>query len=262
MNPKQQTWVIIALFFVLMLGFGASARAEADSISKAEFDAVQKDLESMKAALSSLHKELERISELLVQRSAQPPRPPDRVTHVNISGNPMLGNKEAPITLIDFSDYQCPYCFQFVQTTWPTLKTEYIETGKVRYVFRHFPLDQIHPHARKAAEAAHCAGDQGKYWEMHDVLFHNQKALQVEQLKTYARSLGLEAAPFETCLEHGTYTGMVEQNYNDGVAVGIQGTPGFFLGKTRSEDTIQGIAISGAQPIGAFRQAIERLLAE
>ncbi len=109
-----------------------------------------------------------------------------------------LGQPEAPVTLIEFSDYQCPFCRRFFQTTLPTLKTEYIDTGKLRYVFRDFPLDQIHPYARKAAEAAHCAGDQGKY------------------------------------------RAKVQKNYEDGGSAGVRGTPGFFVGKTRSDGTIQG----------------------
>jgi protein-disulfide isomerase len=103
---------------------------------------------------------------------------------VSLSGHPMLGHTGAPLTPIEFSDYQCPYCRRFFGTTLAALKAEYIDTGKLRYVFRNFPIDRIHPFARKAAEAAHCAGDQGQYWEMHDRLFHNPKALQVEQLRT------------------------------------------------------------------------------
>ena len=83
---------------------------------------------------------------------------------MRLADNPMLGAPEAPLTLIEFSDYQCPFCRRFAETTLPLLKRDYIETGKLRYVFRDFPLDRLHPQARKAAEAAHCAGDQGQYW--------------------------------------------------------------------------------------------------
>ena len=184
------------------------------------------------------------------------------VAMVSLSGNPMLGKKDAPLTLVEFSDYQCPFCHKFFQATLPELKTTYIETGKVRYVFRDFPLDQTHPHARKAAEAAHCAGEQGKYWEMHDLLFQNQQALEVEKLKAHARSLQLESAAFDACLEQGKYTDKVQKNYEDGAAAGVRGTPGFFLGKTGTDETMQGTLISGAQPLAVFRQAIESLLRE
>lgn len=214
-----------------------------------------------KHSLESMKKELELIRQVLIQRS-EPIQPTPTVANVSLSGSQILGNKDAPITLIEFSDYQCPYCSQFAQTTLPAIKADYIDTGKVRYVFRDYPLDQIHPYARKAAEAAHCAEDQGKYWEMHDALFKNREALQVEQLKAYARALGLDAVTFDHCLEQGKYASTVQKNYEDGIAAGVQGTPGFFLGKTRPEGTIQGLSIRGAQPVIAFRQAIDRLLGE
>jgi protein-disulfide isomerase len=182
------------------------------------------------------------------------------MVHVNTLGNPMLGNPEAPLTLIEFSDYQCPYCRRFFEETLPALKTEYVDTGKLRYIFRAFPLDRLHPQARKAAEAAHCAREQGQYWAMHDLLFHHPQALQVEQLQAYAHRLGLDAVAFNSCLEHGAYAGAVQKDVEEGLAAGVYGTPAFFLGKTRADGTLQGITISGARPIAAFRHHIERLL--
>ena len=147
--------------------------------------------------------------------------------------NPLLGAPDAPLTLIEFSDYQCPYCRQFVENTFPALRRDYIETGKLRYMFRDLPLDRLHPQARKAAEAAHCAREQGQYWAMHDLLFQHQQALQTESLKEYAQHLGLDAPTFEDCLVQGKYASAVQQNLDEGTAAGIQGTPGFVLGKTR-----------------------------
>ena len=144
----------------------------------------------------------------------------------------------------------------------PTLKKEYIEAGKLRYAFRDFPLDQIRPQARKAAEAARCAGDQGKHWEMHDLLFWNQQALQPEQLKIYAERLNLDAKTFRTCLEGGKHRALVQPNYNKSVSAGVRGTPSFFLGKTRADNTIEGVLRSGARPLNDFRQEIERVLTE
>ncbi len=221
----------------------------------------QDDIAAIKADLEEIKKELKSLRQFLTQRLSRPARSNAPVAaEVSLAGNPMLGKKDAPITLIEFSDYQCPFCDRFFRTTLPTLKTEYIETGKVRYVFRDFPLDQIHPYARKAAEAAHCAGDQGKYWEMHDVIFQNRKALQIDKLKTHATNLKLDATAFNACLENGKYTAEVEKDYQDGTAAGVRGTPGFFIGKTRAGDSIQGTLISGAQPFAVFRQTIEGLL--
>src|SRR3972149_3885781 len=188
--------------------------------------------------------------------------PDSAAASVSIAGNLIMGKKDAPVTMIEFSDYQCPFCRRFFETTLPTLKAEYVETGKVRYVFRDFPLDQIHPHARKAAEAAHCAGDQGKYWEIHARLFQNPKARRVGRLKTNARSLLLNGATFDARLDRSKYAAEVQKDFDDGMAVGVRGTPSFFVGKTRSDDTIQGVFLSGALPTPIFRQAIDNALRE
>jgi protein-disulfide isomerase len=230
--------------------------------------AIRADLEKVKAELENVRGELRLMRELLIQRLAQPqpapsPAAPARVsTKVSVGDNPTLGRKDAPVTIVEFSDYQCPFCRQFVQNTLPALKKEYVEAGKVRYVFRDFPLDQIHPQARKASEAARCAGDQGKYWEMHDTLFQNQQALQPDQLKTHASGLGLDEKAFAACLDAGKYQASVKQNYDEGVSAGVRGTPSFVIGKTRSDGTVEGFVISGARPANDFRQEIERVLAE
>jgi protein-disulfide isomerase len=238
------------------------AFAQSEAASKAELRALKGDLEQIRTELDEVKKELKLIRQFLQRRAAQPNKPRRVIANVSISGNPITGKNDAPVTLIEFSDYQCPFCSRFFRTTLPTLKTEYIETGKLRYAFRDFPLDQIHPQARKAAEAAHCAGEQGKYWEMHDLLFQNQKALEVEKLKAYAKTLNLDATAFNACLDSGKYRAEVEKDLKDGVNAGVRGTPAFFVGKTRPDDTIEGVMISGAHPFPVFQQEIERLLQE
>ena len=218
-----------------------------------------------KKELEGVRSELRQLREFLLQRLAQPQasQPPARVVaKVAVGDNPTLGRKDAPLTIIEFSDYQCPFCRQFVETTLPALKKDYVDAGKLRYVFRDFPLDQIHPQARKAAEAARCANDQGRYWEMHDLLFQNQQALQPEQLTLYAERLNLDVKTFRTCLEGGKHRALVQKNYSDGISAGVRGTPAFFLGKTRADDTIEGVLITGARPLNDFRQEIERILTE
>ena len=179
---------------------------------------------------------------------------------MSIGDSPSLGQPDAPVTLVEFSDYQCTFCGRFFKQTFAALKTDYIDTGKLRYVFRDFPLDTMHSQARKAAEAAHCAGAQGHYWEMHDILFNNQNALQVDNLKAFARELGLDTDAFNVCLDQGTYAEAVNQHRAAGAQAGITGTPGFFIGKTRAEGTLEATLIKGAQPITAFRQVIDSLL--
>lgn len=263
MQSVCHTFVVAILLLVSSAGLSlrtGTVPAFAQGAPQPESGTLKEDIERMKADLEDIKRELKLMHQFLIQRLSQPTPSSPVVAKVSLSGNPMLGKSDAPITLIEFSDYQCPFCQRFFQTTLPALRTEYIDRGKVRYVFRDFPIDQIHPHARKAAEAAHCAGEQGKYWEMHDVLFQNQPALEIDKLKAYARSLQLDATAFDACLEQNKYTAEVQKDYADGVTAGVRGTPGFFVGKTGSDDTIQGTLISGAQPLAVFRQAIEGLL--
>ena len=210
------TLVIVLLGLGLLIRASASlrtmpARAESAPVSQAEVDALKTEIKRVKSGLESMQKELASLRSLVASRQAPPAPRADTLVTVGLADHPMLGTPEAPLTLIEFSDYQCPFCRRFAETTLPALKRDYIETGKLRYVFRDFPLDRLHPHARKAAEAAHCAGDQGQYWAMHDLLFQHQQALQVERLKGYARQLGLNARAFEACLDQGQYATVVQQ---------------------------------------------------
>jgi protein-disulfide isomerase len=199
------------------------------------------------------------MSERATQGAPTAPAAPVRA---RLGDVPSLGWPAAPVTVVEFSDYQCPFCQRFFLATLPALKKGYIDTGKVRYVFRDFPLDQIHPQARKAAEAAHCAGEQGKYWEMHDLLFGNQQALQLPKLSEHARALGLDGAGFDQCLTSGTHAARVNQGLTDGHPAGVRGTPGFVVAKTTPGDSVEGTLVVGAQPVEVVRRLIDQLPAE
>ena len=258
--------LIVTLFLACLVGVGVGpavqlAQAQSAAANPTEYKALHDGLERVNAELSEIKKQLAEIRQLLSQRAAQPPAQPANVTaKVSVTDNPSLGKPDAPVVVVEFSDYQCPFCQRFFQTTLPTLKADYIASGKVRYVFRDLPIASIHPQAQKAAEAAHCAGEQGKYWEMHDHLFQNQRALGVPQLKLYAREMKLDATAFEACLDQGKYVSKIEKNVADAGSVGISGTPSFLVGKRLADGTVEGSLIRGAQPITAFRQAIDRLL--
>ena len=144
------------------------------------------------------------------------------------------------------------------------MKSEYVESGKLRYVFRDYPLIQIHPQAFKAAEAAHCGGDQGKYWEMHEKLFTNQTKLAPDDLASYAKDVGLDLAQYEQCMQNSKHGAKVRGDMADGQKAGVSGTPGFLLGLTDSNGTTVKVTklISGAQPYANFKAAIDGLLAE
>ena len=139
---------------------------------------------------------------------------------------------------------------------------EYVKSGKVQYIYKDFPLESLHPLAMKAAEAARCAGEENKYWEMHDRLYKNQQALDVNELQGHATVLGLDAPKFQQCLDSGKYTAQIRENMQEGQKYGVRGTPAFFLGKIDpKESKVKAVTmLSGAQPYTAFQQALDKLL--
>jgi protein-disulfide isomerase len=161
---------------------------------------------------------------------------------------PTRGNPDAPVTIVEFEDFQCPFCAR----ARPTVKRVRETYGdKVRFVFRHFPLD-FHPDAQKAGEAAACAGEQGRFWQMHDWMWENTQKLGVAELKANAQAVGLDAAAFASCLDSGRYADLVERDIRAGQGYGVSGTPAFF---------INGRPLIGAQPFESFQQVIDDELA-
>lgn len=167
--------------------------------------------------------------------------------------DPSLGNPNAPVTIVEFSDFQCPYCGRFFANTLGPLKEKYVKTGKVRFVYRDFPLASIHTEATGAAEAAACANDQGKFWEYHDTIFQNQPTLSAANYKQWAKDLGLNAAAFNQCVDSRKYADEVQKDFNDGRKAGVSGTPTFF---------INGKILVGALPFEEFESAVEEALAK
>ncbi len=174
-------------------------------------------------------------------------------TGIDITGEPVKGEDNAPVTIVEFSDYQCPFCGRFYTQTLSQLETEYVKTGKAKFVYKDFPLESIHPYALKASEAANCAGDQDKYWEMHNKIFDNQAAITASDLKKYAADLKLETEDFNECLDSGKYTDEVKADIQEGIAAGVRGTPTFYI-KGKSG---QWQELVGAQPFSALQAVIE-----
>jgi protein-disulfide isomerase len=231
----------------------------ASAVRADDLAAIKADLERIKTDMEAMKKQLGEVLRVVSQRPGQAAALSGPV-RASVAGAPILGRVDAPVTIVEFSDYQCPFCQRFVATTFPILKKEYVDTGKVRYVFRDYPLDQLHPQARKAAEAAHCAGEQGRFWEMHDVLFRNQRALASTQLAEHAKATGIGGAKFDECLASGRYAVRVAQGVADGAAIGVQGTPTFVVGRTAAGDSVQGTPIRGAQSLEVFRRIIDQTL--
>jgi protein-disulfide isomerase len=170
-----------------------------------------------------------------------------------------LGAASAPLTLVEFTDYECPLCRAFHDETFARLKTKYIETGKLRFVSRDQPLPEHHPHAMDAAHAARCAGDHGKFWEMRDALIAHSDSLSRADILEYAGRLQLDSEEFRSCLAAKKYQAEIDKDIADAVSLNLRGTPTFVLGKP-SEKSIDGVVIVGALPFGVFETAIERML--
>ena len=182
---------------------------------------------------------------------------------VSIDDDPMIGNPNAPITMIEFSDFQCPFCKRFHSDTLPLIQTNYIDTGKVNFVYRDFPITGIHPNAMPAALASECADDQGKFWEYHDMIFENQNIWKnlntpdaINTFQGYATKLGLDSTEFDLCLSSAKYSQEVNNDLQEGQMYGVTGTPGFFVGNEKIGFT----TIIGAQPFPVFQKILDEQL--
>ena len=204
-------------------------------------------------------KEIRRVLENIEKQGGKAQRPSRPTTaSVSIKDKQTMGADDAPVTVVEFTDYQCPFCLRFTKTTFPHLKKKYIDTGKVRWVGMNLPL-AFHKDARKAAQAAHCAGEQEKFWEMRQVLFVNPQKLGKVHLPAHAESLSLDMDAFNKCLESERHLAQIDQEAKDANAVRLTGTPSFIVGKTAS-DKITGQVIIGAQPLNVFDAAIGKAL--
>ena len=176
--------------------------------------------------------------------------PPVQRADVSVNGAPFRGSEKAKVTIVKFEDFQCPFC-KTVQPTFKDLLKKY--DGKVRVVHKDLPLEAIHPLARQAAEAARCAGEQGKFWEYHDKLYADTPKLGAEELKSAAKDMGLNMPSFDQCFTSGKYRSAVQKDVNDGAQLGLTGTPAFF---------INGREISGARPLDDFSAIIDEELGQ
>jgi len=184
---------------------------------------------------------------------------------VSLDDDPVKGNPDAAITIVEFSDFQCPFCKRFHQTTLPLILENYVDTGKVKFVYRDFPITSLHPNgAVVAALASECADEQAMFWEYHDKIFQNQKNWErlgtedvVNVLKAYAEELALDTKQFNECLDSGKYLDEVQKDYQEGNSYGITGTPVFFIGNEKGGY----IKLTGAQPYSSFQNVLDQMLA-
>ncbi len=229
------------------------------------FDTTDTDDAELNEIIAELNAKIDSTSQSAPQLAPQPTQqqtqPTSPIIQVSLDDDPVLGNQDAPVTIVEFSDFQCPFCSRFYQQTLPLIEQNYIQTGIVKLVYRDFPLD-IHPNAVPAHIAAECADEQGKFWEYHDMLFDRQSewiGLSLgsveEKFSQYASGLGLDTTSFESCMKSEEIANEVAQDFQAGVQYGSSGTPTFFIG---NEDGY--IKMVGAQPYAAFEAAINAQL--
>ena len=177
---------------------------------------------------------------------------------IKLGEHPYLGSIEAPVTMVEFTDYQCPYCKRFHDNTFPKLKEKYIDTGKLRYIAMDLPL-RFHPQAKPAANAALCAKEQNKFWPFREVLFKNPRKLGRNDLLGYARNLSMDVKAFEQCIDQNRYAATIRQTTQLANGAGFTGTPSFVIGKN-AKGLVDGAALIGAKPLAEFESQIDRLL--
>jgi len=239
----------------LLVVHGAEAASRNDDI-----ESLRREIEVLKQGQDAIASDIAEIKKLLEPLRPPPPVRPAAGT-LDTHGAPERGNAQAGVAIVEFSDFQCPFCKRHVDTTLAQLDKEYIATGKVRYVFMDFPLEAVHPMAFKAAEASHCAEDQQRFWPMHDRMFADQGALAPDQLVATAKALGLDTQKFKTCLDSDKYEERVKASIAEGEKFGVDATPAVLLGIVK-DGRIEGRKLLlGALPFEMFKQELDAVLA-
>ncbi|NNM02316.1 MAG: DsbA family protein [Nitrosopumilus sp.] len=248
---KKSTFNGLIISLIVIVGIAAFFAGSFASVFNSN-QITEKDLDDAIAKL-----------ELKILQNQLPTKQPTPIVKISADNDPIIGNPDAPITIIEFSDFQCPFCARFHIQTLPLILEEYIDQGKVKLVFRDFPIQSIHPNALPASVAAECANEQGKFREMHDMLFDNQN--QWNKLETndvlslfsnYASNIQLDQEIFDSCLTSGKYIEEIRKDLDDGRDYGVSGTPGFFVGNEK----IGFVELKGAQPFESFKKIIDSQL--
>ena len=255
--------LLLGAHLIILITAGPSLGQSSDELTK-----LRKEVEALKEGQKTLQRDLQDIKGLLQARVTPPAAqgPQEALAQpvaLSIDGAPFLGSKDAKVTLVEFSDFQCPFCARHSQQTLPSIVKDYIDAGKVKYVLRDFPIAALHPHAQKSHEAAHCAGEQGKYWEMYHRLFRNVRAQEKENLTAHAKTLRLDGRKFEQCLASGRHGATVKKAIEEGQRAGVRGTPTFFVGVSGDGRTLQATRLlRGAQPYERFKASIDTALSD
>lgn len=259
------TSIIRVAPFLALCSVLLSGSAYAESVLGSSLESLRHEIQVLREGQRELKTDLEEIKRLLNGREELARKELPRLK-LPLDGSPTKGAASAKIVVVEFSDYECPYCARHFRETLPSIERDYISTGKIQYNFRNFPIETLHRNAAFDAEAGLCAGDQGKYWEMHDLLFATQEELHRYSVFEHAKTVGLHLGEFQLCLAEKAKYETVRKDLRSVTAAGVSGTPMFFIGRldwmenegTEYLDVQQ--TINGAKPYETFRSAIDNLL--
>ena len=229
------------------------AQQQNGGISSKQADDIIAELRQMKLLLQQQAALLQQLA----QKGAPQAEPAPTRAKLNLEGFQMLGVKTAPLTMVEFTDYQCPFCQRFHTTSFSELKKAYIDTGKLRFYSRDLPLD-FHPNAMRAAQAARCAIEQGKYWQIRDVMGANPDKLDLEHLVGFAADLKMDTGSFRACVTSEKYKNAVQSDVVEAMKIGANGTPTFVVGKSTPEG-VDGEVMVGAMPFPMFDDKLKSL---
>lgn len=252
--------LLILIFVTNLLGVIMSQVGFAHQIE--EGNNFHQELKELRDQQETMQRELQKIMALLKGRVIRTVPIPKNL-HLGMSQEPFKGNAEATVTLIEFTDYQCPFCRKYATQTLPDVEREYLKTGKIKYVVRDFPLQSLHREAFQAAVVADCAGQQGHYWKMHDRLL-SVKSSSYGDWGQHAEAIGLNQVQFQNCLKSEQPRQGVQKDLNEGRQVGVRGTPTFFLGiSDKNHENVKVLKVlRGAQSFSQIKQSLEQVLAE
>ena len=254
---KKRRFVLSLLCLVLACSAGCS------QTNREEQARMQKEIDELKEGQRQIQQQLKELKgDQLLKRVAPAKSETPFDIEVDKSSLESKGSERARVAIIEFTDFECSYCLGFVTETLPQLDKDYVSTGKVKYFFRNLPLTNGHPNAFRAAEAAHCAGEQGKFWQAHDRFFANQNKLNPNDLVPHARALGMDGLKFDDCLKSGKYDEAIKKDIEEAQSLGIEGTPAFLIGLLSPNGRSVSVrkVILGAEPYDSFKQTLDELL--
>jgi protein-disulfide isomerase len=255
--PRRPGWWGVAALLVAVASVALVYQGLRSEMS-AQNAATREELQGIRTELRQIRETLE-ANDASDGPEEAAPTPAQNTVRFNFGGFPALGNPRATLVMVEFTDFQCPYCARYHATTYGALKKAYVDTQRMRYVTVDFPLD-FHALAFKAAEAAHCGDQQGQYWPLHDRLFQSGGRLEPENLLKLAQGLGLNMAAFKACLDGGATADRVRKGLAQGESLGVDGTPTFIIGRAEGS-VVRGRMIVGAYPTKVFDDLIQSHLA-